>query len=402
MVTRSRKIEGSRTMRILMVVPHFPPPVLGGLEKQAYLLAKALAEDGHNIIIISRRFRAGQKTVERNNGCEVVRLSFGSGILRIFNDFYQLLIPFLMFSRRNEFDIVHVHTIRIAGIIALLTASLLGKKTLQKIPGIGVYGISESFNMLFGAIRGRVFRSSADAIVAMSESCVQTMKSFGYPESRILRITNGIEPEPAFSRKIGSGEERLNIIFLGRLVPKKGILDLLEAWELVIAAKGKIAAELKIYGEGPMKSRIRTAIVAKSLTGSVKLCGYSDDVKGVLSAADIFVLPSYEEGNPNAVLEAMAAGLPIVSTIVGGTAKLVGDSGRAFLHEPGDIGTLSKILLRLIMDKKMRSETGMHMRERILRHFTINDIKDKYVLAFRLLLDGRRDRIWNCSQFPPD
>jgi len=87
---------------------------------------------------------------------------------------------------------------------------------------------------------------------------------------------------------------------------------------------------------------------------------------------------------------------------VGGTANLVGDAGRAFLHEPGDIRALSEILLRLIREKKMRLEAGIRMRERVLRHFSINDIKDKYVLAYRLLLDGKQDAIWNCSQFPPD
>lgn len=398
----SQKIESRRPIRILMVAPHFPPPVVGGLEKQAHLLAEALAEDGHSVIVVARRFRAGHKTVERDHGCEVIRLSYGSGILRVFNDFYQLLIPFLMFSRRNEFDIVHVHTIRIAGVIALLTARMLGKKTLQKIPDVGVYGVSESCKMLFGAMRSRVFKSSADSIVAMSENSVQAIKSIGYPASRIFRITNGIAAEPAFFREAGSGEKRLNIVFLGRLAAKKGLLDLLDAWEMVMAAGGKIAAELNIYGQGPMESRIRTAIAAKLLTDSAKLRGYTDDVRHVLAAADIFVLPSYEEGNPNAVLEAMTAGLPIVSTTVGGTAILVGDAGRQFLHRPGDIRALSEILLRLIREKKMRLEAGIRMRERVLRHFSINDIKDKYVLAYRLLLDGKQDAIWNCSQFPPD
>jgi glycosyltransferase involved in cell wall biosynthesis len=394
-------MENSRALRILMIVPHFPPPVTGGLEKQGYLLAKLLAEDGHSILTLSRRFRAGQKTVEKFHGFEVVRLSFGSGLFRIFNEIYQLLIPFVMIARRNEYDIVHVHSIRIAGVIALLTARLLGKRTIQKIPDVGVYGISESCKILFGTMRSRVFKSCADAIAAMSENSVRAMKSIGYPESRIFRITNGVAAAPASPGKILNGES-LAILFLGKLAEKKGLLDLMDAWEKVMAAKGEIPVELKIYGDGPMESRIRAAIELKSLAGSVQLCGYANDVTSVLAASDILVLPSYEEGNSNAVLEAMTEGLPIVSTMVGGTANLVGEAGRPFLHKPGDIPALAEILLRLIRDEKLRLATGLKMRERILRHFSINDVKDKYVLAYRLLLDGKRDAIGNCSQYPPD
>jgi L-malate glycosyltransferase len=398
----SQKIENSGAIRILMVAPYFPMPVRGGLEKQAFLLAKALAEEGHSIIVVARRFDAGQKAIERAHGLEVVRLSFGPGVLRVFDGVYQLLIPFLMFLRRNEFDIVHIHTIKIAGLIALLTAKILRKKTIQKIPNVGFSGIFESWKMLLGAIRSRIFTSFADSIVAMSENSLQAMKSVGYPESRIFRITNGVVPENVVSKDVTRKEECLNIIFLGRLAPKKGILDLLDAWELILSACGKATAELNIFGQGPMERQIKKIIAAKSLTGSVHMCGHTNDVKSVLAAADILVLPSYEEGNPNSVLEAMAAGLPIVSTKVGGTANLVGAAGGAFLCEPGDIRGLSEILLRLVRDKNMRLETGRNMRERILKHFSIAEIKNKYVLAYRLLLDGKRDRIWNYSEYPPD
>jgi glycosyltransferase involved in cell wall biosynthesis len=398
----SHKIESSHAIRILMVVPLFPMPVWGGLEKQAYLLAKALAEDGHKVIIMARRFHAGQKAVEQVHGFEVIRLSYGPGVLRILDAIFHLRIPFFMFSRRTEFDIVHIHAVNMAGLIALLTARMLGKKILQKIPGVGVCRISESWKTMFGAIRGRVFRSSADAIVAMSENCVRAVKSVGYPESRVFRITNGVATENGVPRVLGSVEERLKIIFLGRLALNKGILDLLDAWKIVISGCGNVAAELNIFGQGPMESQIKKTIAVKFLDGSVNLCGHTNDVQSALAAADILVLPSYEEGNSNSVLEAMAAGLPIASTKVGGTANLVGDAGRAFLYEPGDIRTLSEILIQLIRDRKMRLETGIRMRERILNHFSITKIKDKYVLAYRMLVEEKRDEIWNCSEYPPD
>lgn len=397
-----KDLNNNRPLRILMLVSAFPMPVRGGAQKQAYLLARILAEDGHTVIVVGRRFRLEQKEVEHINGVEVIRPSYGPGALRIFDLVYQPLLPFLLFSRRNDFDIVHVQSTKLAGLITLICSKILGKKILQKIPGVGFSAVFEFGKLFFGAIRRTIFRLSADAIVALSESSVQELKSAGYPETRIFRITNGVQTDNYTPRDVTSEKERLTIIFLGRLAATKGLLDLLDAWEIVVSVCGETAAGLKIFGQGPMESRVRKTIAVKSLNTSVKLCGHIDDVQSVLTTADILVLPSYEEGNSNSILEAMAAGLPIIGTTVGGTANLVGNAGRSLLHEPGDIRGLSEILLRLIRDRELRLETGLRMRERILKHFAITEIKDKYVRAYRLLIDGERDKIWDSSEYPPD
>lgn len=383
-----------------MVVPYFPMPVWGGMEKQAYILAKSLAEDGHKIIVMARRFSAEQKSIEQTNGIEVIRLSFGSGLLKLFDGVYQLMIPFMLFSRRKEFDIVHVHTIRIAGLISLVVAKLLGKKTLQKIPSVGIYGIFEPLQSFSGWLRKRIFKLSADSIVSLSKKSVQELKSYGYPETRILKITNGVEAAKEVKGTIGE-QELLKIVFLGRLVPKKGIFDLLEAWKIVVSDNSERLLELGIFGQGPLKSIIQKNIYDNILTTTARVYGHTDDVQSILSSADIMVLPSYEEGNSNSVLEAMATGVPIVSTKVGGTPNLVGEIGSHFLYEPGDVTKLSEILLQLIKNKKLRTELGVKMRERALKHFSISDIKDKYVLAYKLLLEEKEGSIWNCSDYPP-
>lgn len=385
-----------------MVVTDFPMPVRGGAQKQAYLLAKSLAGDGHSVIAVGRRFYTGQKVAEHSNGVKVIRLCFGSGVFRIFDGAYQLLLPFFLYSRRNEFDIVHVHTIKIAGLIAIVIAKLLGKKTLQKIPVVGYYHIFQSWKKLSGAIRKVIFSFCADAIVSLSAKSVQELKSCGYPETRIFRVTNGVEIDKYVPRGNASNINNLNIVFMGRLSRTKGIFDLLDAWKIVLSTYGEKRIELNIFGQGSIETLIQNTIDDNMLNSSVTLCGHTDNVHGILDATDIFVLPSYEEGNSNAVLEAMVAGVPIISTNVGGTANLVGNVGREFLHEPGDIKTLSEIMLKLIRDNNLRIETGLKMRERVLKYFSMAEIKDKYVFAYKLLLKGKRDVLWNCSDYPPD
>jgi len=89
------------------------------------------------------------------------------------------------------------------------------------------------------------------------------------------------------------------------------------------------------------------------------------------------------------------------STKAGGRQISLAVPDAHFCMNRVDIGMLSEILIQLIMDGNLRLETGLRMRERILSHFSIAEIKNKYVIAYRLLLDGKRDGIWDCSEYPP-
>ncbi len=108
---------------------------------------------------------------------------------------------------------------------------------------------------------------------------------------------------------------------------------------------------------------------------------------------DVFVLPSHFEGNSNAVLEAMAAGLPVVATDVGGTAMQVGEPGRDFLLTPGDRAGLARALGRLIDDAALRRQVGSAMRRRIDDHFDIAAVARVYAAAYGLIGEGRRDQV---------
>jgi glycosyltransferase involved in cell wall biosynthesis len=130
------------------------------------------------------------------------------------------------------------------------------------------------------------------------------------------------------------------------------------------------------------------------------MCGHSESVQEIFCNADIFVLPSYMEGVSNAILEAMAAGLPIVSTTLGKTVNLVGRHGSQFLHAPGDTGTLSEILLSLVKDRNLREEAGRQMRIRVETHFSMTRIKEVYLRGYNLIIEGKASEIAKISDFP--
>jgi glycosyltransferase involved in cell wall biosynthesis len=112
---------------------------------------------------------------------------------------------------------------------------------------------------------------------------------------------------------------------------------------------------------------------------------------------DIFVMPSVAEGNSNAILEAMAAALPVVSTPVGGTPMLVGPHGTQLLCDLND-DSLARILIGLIRDRQAREAIGAQMRARVTDHFTIQHVAQVYASAYKLLATRRAREMHRLAQ----
>jgi glycosyltransferase involved in cell wall biosynthesis len=389
-------METGTPIRILMVVPRFPPPVTGGVGRQALLLTRELIRSGHQVTAVGRRFRDGQKGHEIIDGVELVRLCCR---FRLLDEIYPVFLPFLLFPRRRQFDIVHIHSIRRYGFIALAMAKAMGMKTMFKIPAIGPSGIPELGNTFFDGIRKWLLRRS-DCVVALTEETVDELIRLGYPTQRILRVVNGVDTEMKFTSSAPRKAETVNVVYAGRITAIKGLEDLLTAWEILHSCAVNLKIHLRIHGTGPLESRIRQIISARSLGNTVTMCGHSENVQEIFCDADIFVLPSYMEGVSNAVLEAMAAGLPIVGTTLGGTVNLVGRHGTRFLYAPGDTGTLSEILLSLVKDQNLREEAGRQMRLRVETHFSMKRIKEVYLQGYNLIIEGKANEIAGCSDFP--
>jgi glycosyltransferase involved in cell wall biosynthesis len=146
-----------------------------------------------------------------------------------------------------------------------------------------------------------------------------------------------------------------------------------------------------------MRAALQHEIREAGLLGKVRLRGHTDEVRDVLPNYDIFVLPSHREGNSNAILEAMAAGLPVISTRVGGTPMLVGASGARYLHEPRDAVALADAMKELIASVALRTDLGGAMRCRVEQCFDIKQVARTYARAYRLLASDRRNEIATVS-----
>jgi glycosyltransferase involved in cell wall biosynthesis len=389
-------IPTSRVPRVMMVVPKYPYPVAGGLERQSHELAKALLEEGIDVQVVSGAFAPSQQSEESVESVCVHRISWTESkwlrFLRTPIDLFAVL-----YARRKTYDVIHLHQTSWFGMFTIIAAKLLGKPILTKLANVGSLGIPGLLGLPFGSIMLKILLSS-DAMVAMSEESIAEATSHGYPIERILVTPNGIRlsSQSRSVQRNGEYQKPCRVVFVGRLSPQKGLDMLLQAWLDVKEAVGPHVL-LEIWGAGPLESELRRMSHDLNLEESVTFRGHLEGVPERLRSIDIFVMNSQAEGNSNAILEAMAAGLPVVSTRVGGTAMLVGPEGADFLFDPGDRAGLVERLVTLIRNPALREATSNAMQRRASEYFDIRRVARTYADAYRFLASGVRDRVSELS-----
>ena len=382
--------------RVLMVVPQYPFPIVGGLERQAHELGMALRELGADVQVVSGRIMPTQLDLEEVEKIRVHRLPWTH---RRWTRFVRMPLHLFvaLYRLRKSYDIVHLHQHSWFGLYTIMIARLLRKPILTKLPNVGVLGIPGLRAQRFGLLKLKILFSS-DALVAMSNTSLRELRVAGFPGQRILAVPNGISlPQPA---SIPAESVRPNtickVVFVGRIAEEKRVDLLLEHWAGV-QRQCPGEAELEIWGSGPLQGTLQRRCAELGLTRSVIWRGHLDCVRNRLPAMDIFVLPSVAEGNSNAILEAMAAGLPIVSTPVGGTPMLVGPKGTHLLFNLND-DSLERTLIQLIRDSQTRKTVGAQMRSRVAEHFDIQQVARIYCRAYECLASRRAGEIHRLSQ----
>lgn len=204
----------------------------------------------------------------------------------------------------------------------------------------------------------RLSRRRFAAVVAVSlENCRTLVSYYGLPATQVVVIPNGIDlarlagptsPEAAAAlrREFGLPAERRVVITVGRLAPNKGQQHLVAAAPAVLARFP--AVHFLLVGEGEARPALTAQIAALGLEGHVTLAGRRDDVPALLRGSDVFVFPSLAEGFALALLEALAVGLPVVATRVGGAEEAITSGENGFLVPPGDPEALAAALIALL------------------------------------------------------
>ena len=238
------------------------------------------------------------------------------------------------------------------------------------------------------------FICRVSACIAVSEETRQEAIRFGIPPEHIHLIPNGVdgrefrpalpEERDAARRALGLHCERL-VLYVGRLSPEKNPLGLLEAWA-AIDTKAREGALLALVGDGPDWDQVHAKAQAPNLAGSVHLAGQSSDVATWYRAADMYVIPSITEGLSNSMIEALASGLPVISTRVSGSSILLESPTAGLVVDVGNVESLAGAMESLLRDESMRTRLGANARLTFEARFSLETLSKKMILLYRGLL----------------
>ena len=388
------------TLRVCVVSALYHPD-LGGLGRQAQLLSERLREEGVELFVIARKLEVSGRAAF-SPSVEVVRVPSLFPEHHILEEIsLKNILVSVVFSlgclgvlirRRKSYSLVHFHGASIPLFVAFPFLKWMRKKIVAKVAAANLGTEAGSLSGRYwplGNILARMLKG-VDAFIAISSEIREGLIRDGIARTKIHEITNFIDPEifrpPTPEEKIRLKERfeysgKILLLFAGRLVPRKGVPYLLEAWREVSPEFPD--ARLLILGDGPLLDDLMGLATRLGVFGTVHFHGRVDNVPEYLRAADVFVLPSLQEGMSNSLLEAMASGLPAVASRIGGVVDVVVDGKNALLADPGDRTALSESLRRVLRSAELRERLSQHAIETIRASFGL----DARVRSYRELYE---------------
>jgi len=367
--------------RVLMIISFFYPH-LGGAEQQALRLAEQLIKRGMQVSVLTRKFK-GLSAHEVVRGIPVYRAIRTLPWGKWFAVTYMLSVFWFLLRRRHTYDIIHCHLLQgFHSIIAIMVKALFRKNVIIKV---GATGPLSDFAMIRKVFWGDFLLKKitrADKLVTVcSQSTAEALQE-GFTASQVEQIPNGVDTNH-FKPFSSSGNQK-NITFIGRLDHMKGVQVLLDAFKTL--KEDGVTAHLTIIGDGPDRDKLQNLSRDAGVNDSISFCGAVEDIIPYLQKSALFVLPSLSEGLSNVLLEAMACGLPIVATRVGGNIDLIRDGENGILVETENSNQLSEAMKKILQDKALAKKLGSEARKTVEQRFSLISIADRYLSLYQKLI----------------
>lgn len=370
-------------MRILQQCIYFPPEV-GGLESHAFYLCRELVRLGHDVTMVTSRSIGTAPASETMDGVRVVRTWFPA---RNTVGWAAHTIASIPEYRRQaaHAEILHAQTFASAP-PAMVTRRRRGQ------PFVLTLHTSHFLRLARRPLWRPVLRSiirSADWLLAASEEIRDVaLDLYDHPHAEAL--TNGVDTalfapvEPTLERRAAH-----TLVVPRRLFEKNGVEYLVRAMPII---RTKADVEAVIVGDGPLRASLEALAERIGVSSAVRFLGAQPNpaMPGILSSADVVVIPSLMEATSVAALEAMSCARPVAASKVGGLPEIV-DSTTGILFEPADPQALATAVLELLGNDH-RTELGRTARERVVRNWSLARLARRHVEIYTRLLEGNRAR----------
>lgn len=366
-VGRSRRPRPDRPVPIALVITDLD---VGGAERAMTSLALGLNRRRWAPLVVNLSADGALAGVIRDAGLPVASLGLGRrslargvvGLAGVLRRHRPLLAQSFLFH---------------ANVLTRLAAPAAGSPWV--LGGLRVAERRKGWHLTLDRLTGRMACGS----VCVSEAVRRfSVERGGLDPDRLTVIPNGVDLNrldvPSADRaSLGVSQDAFLALAVGRLDEQKGLFDLLEA--VALAATDAPGLRLAIVGEGPLRGRLEAEVVARpELAGRVRLLGRRDDVPALMRAADLLIHAAHWEGMPNAVLEAMAAGLPVVASAVEGIDELVASGETGWVAPPRDPAALARGVVAAAADREASARLGAAGRRRVAESFATARMVGRY------------------------
>src|SRR5438270_13969950 len=375
---------------------------MGGPALHVAYLTAGLAERGYETTLVAGSLARGEDSMAFVADARDVQVVKIDELGREISPLRDLVATFRLAGliRRERPQILHTHTAK-AGTVGRLAALLAGEAR----PPIVVHTFhGHVLRGYFGPLRSRFFRvlerwlaAQTTVLIAVSPQVRDDLVALGVaPREKFAVVRLGIELDERVGdgdrreetrRYLGIPADRFVVGWVGRMTAVKRTDDVLEGFKRL--SDNGVAATLCLVGDGPDRPQLERRAQELGIIRDTVFVGYQEDVAPFYAAFDTLVLPSGNEGTPVSVLEALAAGTPVVATRVGGVPDVVRDGEDGFLVEAGDVEMLADRLAELAADPELRARLGAAGRARVLPRYAVDRLVQDIDELYRSLLAAK-------------
>jgi glycosyltransferase involved in cell wall biosynthesis len=379
--------------RVLILTPYFYP-IIGGVESNAERLARYLVAQGVRVQVLTKRIGRDLPDEDDRDGIAIHRVGPGGERSSLGKWLMTPAVVRWLVRHAPDYDVVCCVDYRATGVAALMARRSTGRPVVFQAQTTGVLsgdnvdpllrraGIGGQ-GLIARAVKSpvRALYRGADAFACISRDIERETLACGVPRERVWYLPNAIDMShfrPAESgerdrvrRELGLPLDRVICLFVGRLSREKGVMDLLEAWRLLqpddalLVVAGPDMTGHAWDAGAPGRAFVHT----HGLSDRVRLVGPLTDVAPMMRASDLVVQPSHFEALGLSAIEALACGIPLVASAVGGLLDFVVDGENGRLAPPEDPAALAACLAPLLSDPRERARLAARARTSVLQDY---------------------------------
>jgi glycosyltransferase involved in cell wall biosynthesis len=374
-------------MKVIIVSSNYEP-VIGGAESQAKILAHTASILGVDVTVLTQP-QPNMPVEERVNGVQIVRRLTALKLGPIWGMTYIYSTYKWLNKLMDKNTVIHNQTAYLHSIPSVYLGNRLNVPSVVRYACAGDIGDVARLNnshwkkLLLSSIK------QADRHIVLSQQIRAELLASGIRDDTITYRPNGVDTDryiPKTFEAQGKGTEHFKLLFVGRFTEQKGLSFLLKALSNIQSENWS----LDIYGYGPLEEELKELSRKLLIESKVVFHGVSDNMPMVYQEADLLVLPSLYEGMPNVVLEAMASGLPVIATDIGGSRELMEKWAAEWLVSAGNVSALTAALIKALREKEYLKTLGKKARQVAVSEYDYRQLTRQYIDDCEQLLSNYR------------